>query len=69
MDDDICEATGETCPVNGLMNELTRLEQQIEKMKCCDNCKHRYYNDYISELDCDLDNECKNYTKWELRTE
>lgn len=66
MNDDICEATGETCPVSGLMNELTRLERQIEKMKCCTNCKHVKHC-YNNRPKCE--DKSSKFTKWELRTE
>ena len=28
--------------------KIEELQQQIEKMKCCNNCKHRYYMDWKS---------------------
>lgn len=49
--------------------ENKKLEQQIEKMKCCENCKHKK-----GEVDrCELlmysmnDCLCKNKDKWELK--
>ena len=42
------------------------LEQQIEKMKCCGNCKNQLSLAY-GELTCDLYGECKHYSKWELK--
>ena len=40
------------------------LERRIEKMKCCDNCKHFYVAIY--ELKCQIYG-CKNYYNWELK--
>ena len=54
-----------------LQNALKRileLEAQIEKMKCCGNCKHRYF--IGDELECHLlDNgiNCDNEDKWEIK--
>ena len=47
---------------------ITDLEKQIEKMKCCGNCKHRYF--IGDELECHLlDNgiNCDNEDKWEIK--
>lgn len=44
------------------------LEKQVEKMKCCGNCKHRYF--IGDELECHLlDNgiNCDNEDKWEMK--
>ena len=41
--------------------KVADLEQQIEKMKCCRNCKHP---------STPVDNtcvDCENYSKWKLR--
>lgn len=38
---------------------VEELEQQIEKMKCCDNCKHGYW-DYDS-IECKLSPNVFNY--------
>lgn len=59
--------------VNMPLSMIKKMEQQIEKMKCCNNCKHRYFMDWkstcgfdLSELK-DIENpitcKCKN---WEL---
>lgn len=42
------------------------LEKQIEKMKCCENCKHHRWT--YGDLDCGLKYSCydTNYDKWEL---
>ena len=51
---DIAEAITE------LQELIERKEKQIEKMKCCDNCKHQY----------DFENTCGDcvyYSKWELK--
>ena len=54
---------------------ILELEQQIEKMKCCENCKYNSY--WGNELHCnyglkealqeDKLVECKNMDKWEIR--
>ncbi|MCQ2598187.1 MAG: hypothetical protein MJ181_10120 [Treponema sp.] len=38
-----------------LEKENEELKKQIEKMKCCENCK-KYFNDYkgCSDFDCDF---------------
>lgn len=55
--------------VKELVRENNQLKDQIEKMKCCENCKHK-----ISEIDrCELLMYtmnaclCKNKDKWELK--
>ena len=48
--------------------KIKDLEKQIEKMKCCGNCKHRYF--IGDELECHLlDNgiNCDNEDKWEIK--
>lgn len=40
-----------------------KIEEQIEKMKCCGNCKH--YVDYNCDLQCP--HNCYNYDEWELK--
>ena len=55
-----------------LKKEIKTLKAQIEKMKCCDNCKHRLKVLEMEVLDLDKDelrapcNVC-NYDKWEIR--
>lgn len=46
-------------------NKLDELEEQIEKMRCCNNCKNAHYDwrDQIFEGAC---TKCKKYNKWEL---
>ena len=46
-----------------LQQKLEAKEKQIEKMKCCGNCKHHRY-DY-GELEC-VTKGCENKSKWEL---
>ena len=49
--------------------ETKELQEQIEKMKCCENCKHHHfmgdelkcYLDYDTELEC-----LKTKQNWEL---
>lgn len=56
-----------------LKKENKALKAQIEKMKCCDNCKHRLKVLEMEVLDLDKDelrepcNVCNNYDKWEIR--
>lgn len=38
---------------------ITDLEQQIDKMKCCQNCKHTGFGKYC--------NDCEQSSKWELK--
>lgn len=45
-----------------LEKENEQLRQQIEKMRCCANCKHSIY--YACEL-----KECDNLDRWELADE
>lgn len=47
-----------------LEKENRQLKQQIEKMKSCDNCKHRYYENGINYCN----NRCQKnlYNNWEL---
>lgn len=48
------------------------MKAQIEKMKCCDNCKHRLKVLEMEVLDLDKDelrepcNVCNNHDKWEI---
>ena len=54
---------------------IKELEKQIEKMKCCENCKYNSY--WGNELHCnyglkealqeDKLVECKNMDKWEIK--
>ena len=56
-----------------LKKEIKALKAQIEKMKCCDNCKHRLKVLEMEVLDLDKDelrepcNVCNNHDKWEIR--
>lgn len=62
--------------INDSLYENVQLEQQIEKMKCCTNCKHNKYNYWQSHCNnpkvkiCKLLMQkkeviCTNYNKWE----
>ena len=42
---------------------IAELEAQIEKMKCCQNCKHHYFMG--NDLECKLI-DCDNNESWEL---
>lgn len=50
---------------------IAELETQIEKMKCCENCKHHYWAGG-ADLCCRLrENECKDkikLEKWEFES-
>lgn len=56
-----------------LKKEIKALKAQIEKMKCCDNCKHCLKVLEMEVLDLDKDelrepcNVCNNHDKWEIR--
>ena len=54
---------GAGCYENGLRNGRRKLESQIEKMKCCGNCRHSE-NDNKTTSICD---ECFEMCYWELR--
>ena len=43
--------------------KVKRLQKQIEKMKCCENCKHSYHDCYHT-LQCRYN--CLNFDKWEI---
>lgn len=53
--------------------EIKTLKAQIEKMKNCENCKHRLKVLEMEVLDLNKDelrepcNVCNNYDKWEIR--
>lgn len=44
--------------------KVEELEKQIKKMKCCENCKHRYF--IGDELMCRF-LDCKDNERWELK--
>lgn len=48
-----------------LCTEIDKLEEQIEKMKCCGNCKHYDYCPMSSNIECNSTNNSLEY-KWEL---
>ena len=60
--------------LEGRDNEIKELEAQIEKMKCCNNCKYRYFMDWKSVCGFDLSEikdienpvACK-CNKWEIK--
>lgn len=61
--------------INNQDVKIADLEKQIEKMKCCENCKYNSY--WGNELHCnyglkeaikeDKLVECKNMDKWEIK--
>lgn len=56
-----------------IKTEIKDLKAQIEKMKNCDNCKHRLKVLEMEVLDLDKDelrepcNVCNNYDRWEIK--
>lgn len=50
--------------IEQVKKENERLKQQIERMKNCENCKHRYYENGINYCN----NQCQEnlYNNWEL---
>lgn len=58
---DLCES------LDIMNNRESELLDQIKKMKCCENCKHHYWN--YGDLDCRLNYSCydTNYDKWECK--
>lgn len=47
-------------------SKIKILETQIEKMKCCENCKYQIDLEY-GEKDCKKNNPCGiKYEEWEL---
>lgn len=55
------------------LEDVVRLEQQIEAMKCCENCKHNrpfYEDNYCKHYSCCsivLGNPDKYTSKWEMK--
>ena len=45
---------------------IKELEKQIEKMKCCENCNHPYWNAETEAEETVCDN-CVNNSNWELK--
>ena len=50
-----------------LYDNLVELEEQIEKMKCCNNCQHDYYGEKKDLPHCCDCNKIDGYPEWELR--
>ncbi len=46
--------------------EIIELKEQIEKMKCCGNCKFQEIEDYTGCPICNISN-CNFNSKWELK--
>lgn len=57
------KAVDELEHIKELKKENKQLKQQIEKMKCCENCRHSYHDRYHT-LQCRYN--CLNFDKWEL---
>lgn len=62
--DTLCKLIGEQ------KRKITELEQQIEKMKCCGNCKQRELirerGQWKERFNC-KGNRCVCYSKWEIK--
>lgn len=54
--------TDNTKTLQNALDRIEELEEQIEKMKCCENCKYNSY--WGNELHC---NECNKMDKWEIK--
>lgn len=48
-----------------ICKENTELEEQIEKMKCCENCRH-YSRTYGACYSCDVYQSCTSLSNWSL---
>ena len=46
--------------------EKSKLVSQIEKMKCCRNCKYWNVPDDVFNTPCEECDVCKDFNKWEL---
>lgn len=50
---------------------IEELEQQVEKMKCCDNCKHKMIIRMADILEDEIEKEpcksCNDLDKWEIK--
>ena len=57
------KAVDELEHIKELKKENKQLKQQIEKMKCCENCRHSYHDRYHT-LQCRYN--CLNFDKWEI---
>ena len=54
--------------INNQDVKIADLEQQIEKMKCCDNCANEDREDFYDDTwHNDVCVNCKNHDKWELK--
>lgn len=47
-----------------MIDKNKELKAQVEKMKCCNNCKNAHY-DWREQVLEGICNECRNYNKWE----
>lgn len=45
---------------------IERLQEKLEKMKCCGNCKHSKYG-YVCSPENDEHFDCLNNSRWELK--
>lgn len=52
--------------MKGSNNKIADLEKQIEKMKCCENCDHPYWNAETEAEETICDN-CVNHSNWKLK--
>ena len=52
-------------------NYVEWLEDMIEKMKVCENCKHSCYNSILGVFECstsEKEKKCHTYSEWELKS-
>lgn len=49
--------------IDFLVNKITDLEQQIEQMKCCENCKYGYCGWSSESIDKDGNRTCHAWNK------
>ena len=52
--------------IKNLGSTIEKKEKQIEKMKCCENCNHPYWNAETEAEETVCDN-CVNNSNWELK--
>lgn len=52
--------------IKNRLEENEQLKAQIEKMKCCRNCKYWNVPDDVFNTPCEKCDVCKDFNKWEL---
>ena len=48
-----------------MINQIAELKEQIEQMKCCENCRH-YSRTYGQCYSCDEYQNCESLSNWSL---